>query len=316
MADYTIDFSVLSTANPYTFVAPLLTLGNGATAWRIDNGSGLKIGTFGLGVSWGVHDVTYGNLITAEVTLGNASVFGDNPGAGIFIRSGTGVGAGYVGRVDGSSINIYSMTAGGTLTLITGVSQAVSAGDVVKLTFNQTTGDLNAYHNGTLRATQNADSTYTAPQRALMGAGVYLEWTNSNLQYISAFAGTGVAGGTPGNATGAGATQNATAPAGTAAVTGVVPGYSNILRDTDTGTPLANATGLVMSYRVNSNDAAVAWSTTTGTTDATGRFTARTGLAGSTGSMGAVGSVGYLTIENSAKTIVATYKITIVDLGS
>lgn len=195
MADYTITFSSLSTTNPYTFSAPLLTLGNGSTAWRIDNGSGLKIGTFGLGASWGVHDVTYGNLITSEITLNNAAVFGDNPGAGIFIRSGTGVGAGYVAKVDGSSINIYSIVAGGTLTLITGTAQSVSAADVVKLTFNQTTGDLNAYHNGVLKVTQSADSTYTAPQRALMGAGVYLEWGNVNGQYIGEFSGTGISAG-------------------------------------------------------------------------------------------------------------------------
>lgn len=152
------------------------------------------------------------------------------------------------------------------------------------------------------------DTTYTSGD-----VGMYVAGTGPS---FSSFNVVGTASGTPGNATGAGATQNATAPTGSAAVTGVFPGYANILRDTDTGVPLANATGLILSYRTNSNDGTVAWSTTTGTTDATGKVIAETGLAGSTGSMGAVGSTGYLTIENSAKTIVATYKITIVDLGS
>ena len=205
MPDYTITFSGLSTANPYVLSSPLKFMYGGTSgtsasdAYQIVNGSGIKVGTFGpLGVSWGVHDVTYGNLITSEITIPNNAFSGDNVGAGIFIRSGTGQAAGYVFKVDGFGGGyIYSITATGTTTTLTSTGSGITTAnnDVFKLTFNQSTGDLAAYQNGVSKLTVSADNTYTSPQRALMGPGWYTEWGNTNAQYISVFAGTGVSAG-------------------------------------------------------------------------------------------------------------------------
>lgn len=226
----------------------------------------------------------------------------------------------YLEYTGGVSVSVHLFTdSGGTTTddifSVAWDRSTYTVGDVFKLgvTWSGADAAFAFYINGTQLG---SSITKTAFALTSGNPGWVASRNGTSRQGIVTAATMTGDGGTPGNATGAGATQNATAPTGTAAVTGVFPGYSNILRDTDTGTPLASATGLIMSYRTNSNDTAVAWSTTTGTTDATGKFIAKTGLAGSTGSMGAVGSSGYLTIENSAKTIVATYKITIVDLGS
>lgn len=202
MADFTRDFSALTTTNPYVLSSPLKFMYGGtsgttaADAFQVVNGSGIKISNFGtLGLSWGVHDVTYGNLITSEITIPNNAFSGDIVAAGIFIRSGTGQAAGYVFRVDGFGGGyIQSITATGTLTTLTSTGSGITtaANDVFKLTFDQSTGDLAAYQNGVSKLTVSADNTYTSPQRALMGAGWYTEWGNSNAQYISVFAGTGV----------------------------------------------------------------------------------------------------------------------------
>lgn len=203
MADLTIDYSALTTANPYVLPAPMLFLGGGnvssapsaTNAFQVTNGSGIKIGTYSVlnAVAWAVHNVTYGNLITSEITIPAATFGGDVVGPGIFIRSGTGVGAGYVARADGSALYIDSLAATGVVTQLSSVGGVTfAASDVIKLTFNQTSGDLNVYQNGTLKSTVTADNTYTSPQRALMGAGFYIEWGNLNAQYIKIFAGTGV----------------------------------------------------------------------------------------------------------------------------
>lgn len=218
-------------------------------------------------------------------------------------------GNGYRQTVDGTNVRIELIT---TYTTVAGTltSGTLTAPDVVTFEWNGAAGY--SVKQGATVVISTTDSTYT-PTKIAIGTTS----NNSGNVGLKSVGFNGITGGgTPGNASGTGATQNATAPAGTAAVTGVFPGYADILRDTDTGAPLANATGLIMSARVNSDDATVIWKTASGTTDATGKFKAETGLAGSTGSIGSVGASVYLTVENSAKTICATYKVTLVDLGS
>lgn len=176
-----------------------------------------------------------------------------------------------------------------------------------------TDGDLHLNGGPDTYSTQERAGTLSALPSSIQPTGTGADPANGLYAFFFTVEGTvGV------TATGAGVTSNATAPTGTAAATGVYPGYTDILRNTDTGAVLANATGLEMSV-TNTTTGAVIWSTTTGTTDASGRFTVKTGQPGSSGAVGSVGSVVQLKIKNPTGTLgsrLAAYEITLVDLGS
>lgn len=82
------------------------------------------------------------------------------------------------------------------------------------------------------------------------------------------------------------------------------------LRDTDTGALAANLTGLIVSVRSASNIGTVLLSSTSQTTNGSGVIQIASNAIGN------VGDYVYLTVEKSDNSIVATYRVQVVDLNA
>lgn len=87
-------------------------------------------------------------------------------------------------------------------------------------------------------------------------------------------------------------------------------GLRLILRDTDTGALAANLTGLIVAIRSSSNAESTLYSTTSGTTSASGIYQ----LASS--SIGDIGDYVYVSIELSDHSVVAMYRVQVIDLNA
>lgn len=82
------------------------------------------------------------------------------------------------------------------------------------------------------------------------------------------------------------------------------------LRNTDTGALAASLTGLIVSVRAASDSTSVLASTTSGTTDGSGVFQ----LAST--AIGSIGTFVYVTVEKSDHSIVAAYRVQVIDLNA
>lgn len=82
------------------------------------------------------------------------------------------------------------------------------------------------------------------------------------------------------------------------------------LRDTDTGALAANLTGLIVSIRSSSNSGSTLYSSTSGTTNASGVYQ----LANT--SIGNIGDYVFVTVEKSDHSVVAAYRVQVIDLNA
>jgi hypothetical protein len=82
------------------------------------------------------------------------------------------------------------------------------------------------------------------------------------------------------------------------------------LRDTDTGAMAASLSGLIVSARANSADGTVLYSTDSGATNAGGVYE----FASS--ALGNIGDYVYVTVEKLDHSIVATYRVQVIDLNA
>jgi hypothetical protein len=82
------------------------------------------------------------------------------------------------------------------------------------------------------------------------------------------------------------------------------------LRDTDTGALAANLTGVIVSVRSTSNAESTLYKTTSGTTNASGVYELASNAIGS------LGTYVYATVEKADSSIVATYRVQVIDLNA
>jgi hypothetical protein len=268
--------------------------------------SGIRggFGTVGYGAM--AHNASYSGLIDATVTIAVESG-ADEVGVAAVVRTGANAGAS-VGALLNSSglLRFVKYDPSGTQTQI-GSNQTVAAftaGDTMRMTYNPSDGTITAYYKGSLVGSVT-DSTYAA--ESSLAAGATFNWGNVGGTYISQFVAEG--SGTGGVSGTLGATESGSdtfAASGSASSLGV----RVTLRDTDTGALYTSLTGVIASARSSSNSATVLASTTTGTTDGSGVFQLQSGA------LGAIGTYVYLTVEKSDNSIVAAYRIQVIDLNA
>lgn len=176
--------------------------------------------------------------------------------------------------------------------------------------------------------------------QASAGATPTMTWTGSPATAADGkttltFAIALTTGGAPGNASGAGLTDTDSAPTATAtsvtpasgagitdsdsaptgsASSNVFPGLTFILKDTDSGVPYANLTGIKISIRLNSDDAAVQWKSSSCSTNGLGVCAIENSTTGTVGAMPAIGTNVVMTVDTGSN--VESYFMTIVNLGS
>lgn len=176
-------------SDPYTpsgFIIPVGTVKRDTT--------GLRRAT---GKPFYAHDTTYGNVITATATIAAFSNF-DAVYVGAVVRTGANAGA-FIG------VNVYTTgivqivrcNAAGTETDISNTldPSGITAGDIISVSYNKTTGAITATKNGgALSFTgTTTDSTYGA--EASLAAGGGFDAGNVNGSYVSLFETTGESAG-------------------------------------------------------------------------------------------------------------------------
>lgn len=191
--------------------------------------------------------------------------------------------------------------------IVANVAASVSASDVLRLECEDKgvadTLSLRMYKNGTQVGTE-----YTATFATAHGAGqIGLSGESGGTGVVDSFNGGDLTTAISGDLA---ATESGS---DTLASTGSVGnnGIRLTLRDTDTGALAASLTGLIVSIRATSQATALLISAVTNeTTDGSGV------LEIASGSLGSIGTYVYVTVEKSDNSIVACYRVQVIDLNA
>lgn len=280
--------------------------------WETLSGSGLRV----------ISNAIKGND-TASVSgyLASVTDFGDNqfceiaytgiggndlPGAGARCQnSGSGL-TGYIAYAaeEGGSDRVY------VVKFVNGVATTISAPAetlVSPLRIEVETVGGDAQITVTQNGTNIAGSPFTDSSSPITGgqpAGFY-DYGNTNATSITNISGGDLSTGVTGTL---GATESG---ADTLASTGTVGsnGVRLTLRDTDTGALAASLTGLIVSIRATSRGVEIVGSSSE-TSDGSGV------LEFTSGAIGSIGTYVYVTVEKSDNSIVACYRVQVIDLNA